>query len=238
MIWAVVAGLALVQSWFGVGLLLLGTPLLLIQGLSFPAALWVLLPASLTVSGCQLWLDRRIDERSLRGIALAAVPALAVGMVISLVSPFKLELGVAIAAMLVVAVGLRISPALAGRVRLVARRHELAFLGLIGLVHGLTNMGGSLLLDYAASRHVDKYKMRQQVALGYVVFVVVQLAGLVLLTGWPGSVAPLGYAALAGAVFLLVGRRTFAAVSPNVFAGALNAFMLMVAGVLVWKQWR
>ena len=50
----VVALLTLVQSVFGVGLLVFGTPTLLLAGCDFDRALALLLPASLCVSAAQL----------------------------------------------------------------------------------------------------------------------------------------------------------------------------------------
>jgi hypothetical protein len=51
---AIVVVLAAVQSVFGVGLLVFGTPLLLLMDLQFPTVLAYLLPCSLTISAMQV----------------------------------------------------------------------------------------------------------------------------------------------------------------------------------------
>ena len=45
---------SIIQSIFGVGLLLFGTPTLLLLGYSYEVTLWTLLPASITISIIQI----------------------------------------------------------------------------------------------------------------------------------------------------------------------------------------
>lgn len=232
---AIVCVLALVQSLFGVGLLLVGTPILLLLGIPFTEALWTLLPASLTVSTLQLLIDRRVDRQLVRSVALFAVPALVVGLVIALRTPVSINLTPAIAALLALAAILRISGALAVAVRRFAAAHQHLLLAIIGFVHGLTNMGGSLLLDFAASRHSDKMALRQQVALGYVVFAASQLLMLTVVQGAHFTTLTGVHCAIAGGVFLTLGRRSFRSLSQPAFSVALSGFMLAVA---VWLAWR
>jgi hypothetical protein len=236
MIWLIIIGLAVLQSWFGVGLLLMGTPILLLRGLSYQDALWTLLPCSFTVSTLQLFLDRRISRSAVRGMFLFAVPMLVVGLVVNLVFGVKLHIGLAVAAMLTFAAVLRLWPAAAVVVRAFAARHEAIILGVIGLVHGMTNMGGSLLLDQAASRHTDKLDVRQHVAVGYVIFVVTQLLVLTFSTGNGMRWETVGLAAAAGTTFLLLGRRTFHSFSQRTYAIVLSVFMLVVAAMLVIRN--
>jgi uncharacterized membrane protein YfcA len=238
MLWGLIAALALLQSWFGVGLLLLGTPLLLLLGRSYTETLWTLLPASLVVSGGQLWLDAGIPIGAARGIIRFGIPGVAVGLLLWMGFGLQANVGPAVAIMLVVTVVLRSHSETATRVRAFAQRHEAVLVAAIGVVHGATNMGGSLLLDYAAARHSQKLAIRQQVAVSYVVFVAVQLVGLLVASGTRPEPTVFGYAVLAGAVFMTIGRRSFHRFDPAAFSRALNGFLLIVAGVLVWRSVR
>lgn len=235
-LFAVVAALALVQSLFGVGLLLIGTPLLLLAGLPFIETLWILLPASLTVSSLQLILDGRGDRTTITPFAWFAMPALVVGLVIALTIPAQRDITPAVAVMLAVAALLRLIPRLASRVRSIARRHEPLLLAAIGLIHGLTNMGGSLLLDFAAARHSDKLALRQHVALGYVMFASLQLLVLSVISGPRVGWATGVYCGLAGLTYMGVGRRGFQALSQPYYNVMLSVFMLMVAAWLGWRS--
>ena len=55
MIFGLILVLALLQSLFGVGILLFGTPILLIMGYEYQEALMYLLPASAALSWSQVW---------------------------------------------------------------------------------------------------------------------------------------------------------------------------------------
>jgi uncharacterized membrane protein YfcA len=233
---ATIALLAVVQSLFGVGLLLIGTPTLLLLGVPFREALWILLPASLAVSTLQLVMDRQIDRGLLRIVAIYALPALVAGLVIATVAPLSVNMAPLVAVLLALAALIRLQPALARVVRTMAARHERFILTLIGFVHGMTNMGGSLLLDFAASRHVEKVALRQQVALGYVLFASSQLLVLIVMDGPRFNQATVLHVAITSTVFLLIGRRSFHALSQPVFSMGLSVFMLLAAGWLGWRS--
>lgn len=58
-----VAGTSLIQAIFGVGVLLLGTPILLVLGYDFVKAITILLPVSLAINLFQIIKDyHKIDK--------------------------------------------------------------------------------------------------------------------------------------------------------------------------------
>lgn len=233
---AVVALLSLVQSLFGVGLLLFGTPILLLMGLSFREALWVLLPASMTVSVLQLALDRRLDLATAKTIVLWCVPSVGAGLFLVLTFSFKLRIDLLVVALLVVTATLRFSEPMRRRLAAICLRHRHVMLFAIGLFHGLTNMGGSLLSDYAAAQSSEKYAIRQFIALGYAFFASTQL--LVLVATHPGGPYPRPwlYMAIAGGMFIGLGRSAFGQLNQQRYAMLLNVFMLSCACMLIVKN--
>ena len=58
----IIAIFSVVQSIFGVGLLLFGTPTLLLLGYSYSETLWLLLPCSVTISLIQVVNDYKLIE--------------------------------------------------------------------------------------------------------------------------------------------------------------------------------
>ena len=231
-----VGALSVVQSVFGVGLLVLGTPLLLLAGLRFETTLWLLLPASLTVSAMQLATDRRVSWRDVQLVLTTAAPAVVGGLLVTLHTNVAVGVDVPVAALLLASVLIRLLPDVLAKVRDVCRAHEQVVLGVIGLIHGLTNMGGTILPAYAASRHTDKTLIRQTIALAYSVFALTQL-GTLAATGreTPGALS--GWLMIvAGAVFLTAGRPTFAALSPSRYMLAINTFMVVVAALLLGRR--
>lgn len=235
MILGIVVGLALIQSWFGVGTLLLGTPLLLVLGVGYSEVLWTLLPCSLTVSVLQVLIDRRVSNSAVRGVFTYAVPMLLVGIAVSFLSSVRPRLGLIIAGMLTLSAILRLSPTVAARVQQVASRNESVILAMIGLVHGMTNMGGSLLLQLATALHRDKLDIRQHVAVSYAILALAQLVVLGVSTGNGLRLETLWMAAAAGATFLVLGRVSFNALNQRFYNAVLSSFMLAIAALLVWQ---
>ena len=81
LIYPVILLASVIQSLFGVGVLLLGTPWMLLLGMTFPATLQLLLPISLTISLLQLSRGHKyVDRVLLRGIATLTLPAIVVAL--------------------------------------------------------------------------------------------------------------------------------------------------------------
>lgn len=233
-LFAAVAVCALIQSVFGVGLLVFGTPALLVLGFSFPEALACLLPCSILISSLQLretadgakgWSKRELAVLGLSAAAGAAAVFNAGGTVdIKRAVGFMLVLSAALRffegwrARLATALGARLAPAL----------------GVIGLIHGFTNMGGGLLAALVGSLHLDKKNARAAIAEGYLLMASIQLFLLFALKGLPIAPAvPLGLVALSGAVYGLIGRRAFTASSQRVYQHSMTGLMLAAAAVLL-----
>jgi uncharacterized membrane protein YfcA len=234
---AVVAALAVVQSVFGVGLLLFGTPALLLLGLGFREALCILLPASVAVSALQVAFGR---EHLPRGEAAAfvcwALPALVAGLVWRLSLPSAPSADALLALLLLLGAGLRHIEALGTALRRLLGRQRQWSLAAIGLLHGCTNMGGVMLPLYASLRETEKSRITACVALGYLLFAGSQLLVLVIWRApsdpWP-AIAP---AVVAAAVYLALGRRVWLAVRQRAYQTALSIFMVACAGALTLRQ--
>ena len=75
----IIAVFSIVQSIFGVGLLLFGTPTLLLLGYSYSETLWLLLPCSVTISLIQVVNNYKLIEAKKRVIYLI-IPTLVLGL--------------------------------------------------------------------------------------------------------------------------------------------------------------
>ena len=93
MIFGLILVLALVQSLFGVGILLFGTPILLIMGYEYQEALMYLLPASAALSWSQVWDFRtyKLDGGYRKIFLLICIPSLMLGMFVTQYLNFKLK---------------------------------------------------------------------------------------------------------------------------------------------------
>ena len=222
----IVAILAIVQSLFGVGLLVFGTPTLLLLGHSFAGALAILLPASMTISVLQVWKSGGQDAAFIRVFAGWCLVPMAASLAAILLLDLRASLNLAVAMLLVVFVVLRSDRALDAWAREWVGRHDRVWLLVMGLVHGASNLGGALLLVFAATRSRRKEDIRAVIAVCYACFAAVQLTVLAVVTPDVFSRSQVGYATVAAIVFLLVGQRMFRWVS----APAFDSLLTLVAG--------
>jgi len=232
-----VAVLAVVQSVFGIGLLLLGTPVLLILGVRFEQALWVLLPASMTISSLQLLLDRGIQVAAMRRFIVWSAPPMLIGLAVVLKTGLSLKIDLVVAALLIFGAILRLSTALRAVALQWLQTHDIGALAGIGLVHGLTNMGGGLLSLYASIRHAEKYDIRQHIALGYVIFALTQLTllGIAAPSLHAATLAPM-YMGIAAAVFVTLGRGAFRRMPGSHYNVLISLFEIGCGSVLIAKR--
>lgn len=228
----VVAVFAVVQSLFGVGLLVFGTPTLLLLGSTFADALAILLPASLTISLLQVWRSGGQPAAFVRSFGVWCLAPLGLSLAVILVLDLRTSLNVFVALLLLVFVQLRANPPLNERARGWVARHPRPWLALMGVVHGVSNLGGALLVVYAATRLRRKEDIRALIAFCYACFATLQLVILAVVSpevlGW----SQLSYALIAGVVFLGVGQRVFRWVSAPAFDRLLSILAAAYAGLL------
>ena len=102
----------------------------------------------------------------------------------------------------------------------------------MGVVHGLSNLGGGLLTILAASRYRDKEWIRQLIAVCYSYFALIQLAVLAAFSPGVFGWRQLAYAATSAIVFLGIGRHIFRWVSAPAFDRLFTALMAGYAVLL------
>jgi uncharacterized protein len=232
----VVAVLSVVQSLFGVGLLVFGTPTLLLMGYSFAGALAILLPASITISLLQTWQSGPQDYAFVKSFAGFCLGPLAASLALVLLLDLNASLNLFVATLLVVFVALRLYPAAHHRARTWVGRHPRASLVSMGVVHGVSNLGGALLLIFAATRFERKEDIRKLIAFCYASFAGIQLLVLAMVEpgmfGWRQA----GYVAIAGFVFVAIGQRVFQSVSAPLFDRLLTLVAAAYAALLCLRS--
>ena len=146
-----------------------------------------------------------------------------VALALTLVLQSRARLDLLVTLLLVAFVLVRVSPNLASRASLVAKRYERPWLAGMGLVHGASNLGGALLLVFATSRHEAKADVRRLISFCYFCFAASQLLVLGVMTpsvfGWQQLIS----ATVAAVVFTTLGNRTFALLSTPAFNAVLTA---------------
>ncbi len=233
---AAIALFSFLQSLFGIGLLIFGTPTLLLLGHGFAETLAMLLPASLAISLLQV---REVPGESraftLQFVLWCLLPlAGALALTLSLNRNVRMEPVVALA--LCGFVGLRLFSATGETVRGWVDGHTRSWLVFMGLVHGVSNLGGGLLAILAAARYRHKNDIRRMIAFCYAAFAAIQLLVLAILAPAEFGRHQLGYAAVAAGVFLVAGRRVFAKM-PTLLFDRLLTLLLAVYAALLGLRW-
>ncbi|MGY6276533.1 hypothetical protein [Methylomonas sp. MgM2] len=171
-----VVGTAIVQSIFGAGVLLFGTPILLLLGYEFIDALLILLPISLAINGMQIAKDSgHIDRAFYRKIIRLTLPPIA--LLLFLVTHMRINIGLLIGVFLLLIALKSFLPA-AERLIENLMKYENGYFALMGVIHGLSNLGGSLLTAAVHQKSYPKNVARVTVAASYATFAIVQLVTL------------------------------------------------------------
>ena len=157
------------QSCLGVGLLLFGTPTLIILGYSYVEILWIILPSSIVISLSQVLFDRDLIQAK-KSIFLLTVPALVIGLLIILLSGDLVNVSKIVGIGLLIVASIRQSKVLNAYLSNNISSRTSIYLIFTGLIHGLSNMGGGPLSVLMSSLHNSKSVIRVNIAYVYLFF--------------------------------------------------------------------
>ncbi len=163
---------SLIQSIFGVGLLLLGTPTFLLLGYNYFEVLNILLPYSILISVLQIIFNK--DKMLGFGLQILkySIPTLILGLIIVNYLLENINFLFFISFVL-------ITFSIINLMNLRKERFKIKNLNIalimLGLVHGLSNLGGTLLSIIASNVNKDKFLIRNNIATGYFLFASFQI---------------------------------------------------------------
>jgi len=163
-----------IQSIFGVGLLMFGTPTLLLIGFSYSETLWFLLPCSLVISLIQT-VNNYDFVQSKKKAAYLTIPTMILSLSFVLIFDSVLDVTKIVGFFLLIIGILRISSRLQSYFKYFINRQLHLYYVFIGLVHGISNMGGGPLSILMSTVHADKLRIRANVAFVYLTLTVFQL---------------------------------------------------------------
>ena len=230
---------AAMQSLFGLGVLFLGTPLLLLLGYPMMSLLSLLLPISLSISLLQIargW--KHVQWTLVWKFVLFALPSVALGSFLLRSITVWSMLPVCIAAyLLFVAIGFYFN----AFPKLVARwtRNQALYLFATGLLHGLTNLGGPLLSSFVVTKYPNKHQSRATIAMCYGLLVSVQCISLYpsLKAVSTSNTNLFSLIALALAVYFLFDKWVFQRLSNEKFKQIFGPILVLMSALLLLRAW-
>ena len=174
----VIVVVSVIQSLFGVGVLLFGTPILLFFGYGFADVLTILLPISLSINLIQIIRDHKhISFIYYKKLLTFTIPP------IVLCLAFAVEMNINVSfyvGSFLIFISLK-SFLKIKEIVLNIFKYERLFLTTMGMLHGLTNLGGSLLTSQIFTLDLNKLEKRATISLSYFTFAIFQLLTLVTL---------------------------------------------------------
>ena len=169
---------AIVQSIFGTGVLLFGTPLLLILGYNFQYALIILLPTSILISIFQLKNNlNKIDIQFYKKLFLFSIPPIILFFYLTNLNSIRINIFVGI---FLVVVAIKENILSINRMIKFLIKYESLYLMIMGMIHGITNLGGALLSAIVFSKNLSKDSKRTTIAICYLTFAVFQIITLIV----------------------------------------------------------
>jgi hypothetical protein len=225
---------SIVQSLAGVGLLIFGTPALLLLGVPFSEALLFLLPSSLTISAFQIYEDRsEIDDRMKRSFLFWGIPFMGVSLAVALWAEAEVDLTIGVAVMLLVAGITRLFPQSWKVHRKITSQYRQPLVVLTGIVHGWTNMGGALIAVIANTLFTSKRQVRANIAFVYFIFALMQLLVLFLMQPHFQKKIPWIFPLISATCYLSVGRTAFHLIQEKLFQHLMTGLLILFGLILL-----
>ena len=231
----VISFFTIVQSVFGVGLLVFGTPTLLLMGYSFPETLSYLLPASIVVSFLQVYKNWNKITLYKINVIFYILPMVVIGLLL-ITYFFNFNLHLIIGTMLLLTSLTRFSETLNKSLEFYFRNnYKLGFI-LTGIIHGLTNLGGAPLVIITNGIYKNKKEIQPNIAYAYLLMAIIQVAVLITTDTFVFSFDILIFPLVAGIIYICLGNFIFVSSSEKFYHNLMTFFILAYGLILVSKS--
>ena len=221
---------SIVQSIFGVGLLLFGTPTLLLLEYSYSETLWLLLPCSVIISLIQVISDYRLIEAKRRVIYLV-IPTLVLSLALVITYANSINITRIVGILLLLIGAIKFSSKLQDLLRLMVKKNIQMYYIIIGLIHGMSNMGGGPLSILMSTIYSRKEIIRVNVAFIYLILAIFQLVVLSIISSTSISSEVVWLIPISLISYIFTSKFISIRVNNKNYTFILNV-MVMVYGVL------
>jgi uncharacterized membrane protein YfcA len=228
---------SVIHSFFGMGLLLFGTPTLLLMGYPFSKALVYLLVPSVTISSLQLLNNYRVglERRFVVNFIIYCLPAVCLCLTLYLYADIRLKLELLIAFIILLSVLFRCIPTLEKKVQKIIQANQKIYLVVMGCIHGFTNMGGGLVSVFVNNQYTNKEQILCCVSFCYVFFGIIQITTLSIFDHEAFSSEVIWFSPIAGSIYITLGKSLFTFSSQHFYKNLFTGFMVIYAGLLIIK---
>ena len=167
--------LSIFQSVFGVGLLLFGTPIFLLNGYSFETTLVILLPVSIFISFLQIISHKKFTKSLISEYNHFCLPFLVMFLIIAVNTVNLINIKICVSILLIISSLIVLNKNRIHFIKKYILKYRKLSLIFIGCIHGFTNMGGGFLSVFSALVNgEDKKLTRNYISYGYFTMGIIQ----------------------------------------------------------------
>ena len=230
---SIIVFLIIIQSVFGVGLLLFGTPSFLILGYDFANTINILMPVSITISLLQFFKSRITDQKFINEYNLYCLPFLVFFLVIALKFKYIIDFKLLVGILLVFSSILILNKSKFSSFKETFFKLKKFVLIGIGCIHGLTNMGGSFLAIYSTLVSQNKKEItRYYICYGYLIMGILQYATVLFLSFDTLEFTKLFYILLALIIYF-PSQKLFKTIKDKKFSKYINIIALIYGFIIL-----
>ncbi len=224
--------LIIIQSIFGVGLLLFGTPSLLLLGYDFPNTINILMPVSIIISFLQFYRSKISDKKFIKEYNIYCLPFLLIFLILALKFSNIINFKIFVAILLIISSILILNKRRFSSFKNIFYKLKKLILVSIGIIHGFTNMGGSFLSIYSTivSKNVKEVS-RYYIAYGYLIMGIFQYLIILFFLNSNLNFSKLYYTLLALVIYF-PSQKLFKNINDIKFSKIIN-FIALIYGILI-----
>ena len=223
---------SIIQSILGVGVLLIGTPILILLGYPYFDVLSLTLPTSFAISLSQIIkLNSSIDMSFVKMALLFTIPMIPLGMFIS--KYFGTWIGAVVGLYLIIISFNKIMNILLP-LNASWNRQKLVFF-VLGLVHGVTNLGGAILPSLVNQKNREKEEKLGTVATVYFSFAFIQILFLLVFESTiEKNFTRTGICLFTGLIgYLVIGQWLFKSINTEKYSRFLKLYTFTLGVILI-----
>ena len=168
---------SVVQSVVGIGVLLFGTPTLLLMGYSYHETLYLILPSSILISLLQT-INSYKSLKHTRCVFIYALPMVVIGLLMTTFVKNDVAIHYIVGSMLLMIGLIRSVSFIKQYLKRILIKNKVSYHIIMGLIHGVSNMGGGMLVVLMSSLHVKRNAMLANIAYVYLLFGIIQMITL------------------------------------------------------------
>jgi uncharacterized membrane protein YfcA len=227
-----IISLIIIQSVFGVGLLLFGTPTFLLLGYDFANTINILMPVSIVVSFLQFARSKINDKKFIIEYNFFCLPFLAIFLLLALNYRYVVDFKLFVALLLIFSSLLILNERRFSSLREKFFQFKKFMLIIIGTIHGFTNMGGSFLSIYSTLISKNKKELaRYYISYGYLIMGIIQYFIVLFISFESLNFSKIYYAMIAILIYL-PSQKIFNNINDKSFSKYIN-FIALLYGIFI-----